>query len=122
VATGISTRLQLIDQMAAPIMAIQNAVNGLQTRFTTLDNAADIDTPALKNMSRQLEDSSLLVQRLQSNIEGIQPKSVPLEIVPNVGSLNDVTNEVLQSQQRINEQALSIDLLPKNAITDINAD
>lgn len=68
-ATGIATRLQLIDQMTAPIMAIQNAVSGLQSRFTTLDNAADIDASTLTQMQNQIALSNSAAQMLADTMQ-----------------------------------------------------
>ncbi len=41
---GIATTIRLVDQMTAPIMSINNAINNLITGFDNVENASDIDT------------------------------------------------------------------------------
>lgn len=73
---GISTTIQLVDQMTAPIMAIQHALSGLENRFHDISGAANVDAPMLTAMQNQIDmmdaSTSVLADNMQlvrDNIE-----------------------------------------------------
>ena len=62
--SGISTTLQLVDRMTAPIMSIDNAINGLINGFSGVANAADIDTASFDNIKHQVEMAGFAAEQL----------------------------------------------------------
>jgi tape measure domain-containing protein len=74
--TGIKTVVQLVDQMTAPIMAIQNAIRLATERFEALEGASNIDASSLANVKSQIDlinaGASMMEQTfvdVQNNIE-----------------------------------------------------
>lgn len=70
--TGVSTTLRLVDQMTAPIMAIQHAISGMENRFNAINNAADIDTSSLTAMQNQIDMSDAAARVLADNMQLIE--------------------------------------------------
>jgi hypothetical protein len=68
-ATGISTRLELIDRISAPIMNVTNAVNAMTAQFANVQNAADIDSSSLERMKGILSISEMTTEQMRENIE-----------------------------------------------------
>ena len=64
---GIATTLRLVDQMTAPIMAIQHAISGLETRFNDL-GAGAIDSSSFAAMQNQIEMSDAATRVLADNM------------------------------------------------------
>lgn len=65
---GIATTIRLVDQMTAPIMAIQHAISGLETRFNDLGAAGAIDSSSFAAMQNQIEMSDAATRVLADNM------------------------------------------------------
>jgi hypothetical protein len=74
---GISTTLKLVDQMTAPIMGINNAINLTTDRFRALEQASNVDAASLTAMKNQINLANAAAEMMnqtfadtQQNIEG----------------------------------------------------
>ena len=61
-SSPVSSTLRLVDQMTAPIMSIDNAINNLINGFTDVESAANFDTATFDNMKRQVEVAGFATQ------------------------------------------------------------
>jgi hypothetical protein len=131
------------DYISASLHSITNTLNLTASAFQGVQNTAshDINADSFGAIREQINAATIATQQFQNELESINPNSrvniTPtwniqsnLDVFQNtgidrlnleMGSLNDITNDVLRSQQRIGEQALGMELLPQNASWDINA-
>jgi len=82
----VSTTLRIVDQMTAPIMSIDNAINNLINGFNSVENAADIDTSTFDEMKRQVEMTGFAAEQLNQTFQVV----------------NDGINQAANSQQNFN--------------------
>ncbi|NLB61491.1 MAG: tape measure protein, partial [Clostridiales bacterium] len=61
---GIATTIRLVDQMTAPIMSINNAINNLITEFNSVESASDINTASLDGMKQQVDMANFATEQL----------------------------------------------------------
>jgi tape measure domain-containing protein len=67
--SNIKTILEIADKMTAPIMAIRHAVSGLEDRFDSLGNAAEVDSSSLLAMKNHLALNSAAARVLNDNMQ-----------------------------------------------------
>ena len=139
---AIQTSISLADNISAVLNNITNAMNMTLCAFQDVQDTSsrDINVDSFGAIRDQINAATIGIRQFEDELSSIQPKAV--EVTPvwdiesriaifqntgldrlnlEMGSLNDITNEILQSQQRIGEQALNMELLPPNASGDINA-
>ncbi|NPV89543.1 MAG: tape measure protein [Firmicutes bacterium] len=69
---GIATTIRLVDQMTAPIMSINNAINNLITGFNNVESASDINTASLEAMQRQVEVANFAAEQLNQSFRIVE--------------------------------------------------
>lgn len=69
---GIATTIRLVDQMTAPIMSINNAINNLITGFNNVENASDINTASLDAMQRQVDVANFAAEQLNQQFQLVE--------------------------------------------------
>jgi tape measure domain-containing protein len=69
---GIATTIRLVDQMTAPIMSINNAINNLITGFNNVESASDINTASLEAMQRQVEVANFAAEQLNQSFQIVE--------------------------------------------------
>jgi len=125
--------------MSAVLNNITDTLNNMVSAFQRVQ---DVAVKTFSTITEQSNAATTVTQHFKSELENGKEKNTPIEVTPvwdvqskldvfqnmgidrlnlEMGSLNDITNEVLKRQQRIGEQALNIELLPKEASWDINA-
>jgi hypothetical protein len=68
----LSTRLQLIDQMTAPIMSINNAINTMLNQLDQVESAANVNTSSLDSMQNRVNLANLAAGRLNNEFRTVQ--------------------------------------------------
>lgn len=69
---GIATTIRLVDQMTAPIMSINNAINNLITGFNNVESASDINTASLDAMQRQVDVANFAAEQLNQQFQLVE--------------------------------------------------
>lgn len=69
---GIATTIRLVDQMTAPIMSINNAINNLITGFNNVENASDINTASLDAMQHQVDMANFAAEQLNQQFSIVE--------------------------------------------------
>lgn len=69
---GIATTIRLVDQMTAPIMSINNAINNLITGFNNVESASDINTASLDAMQRQVDVANFAAEQLNQQFNLVE--------------------------------------------------
>lgn len=69
---GIATTIRLVDQMTAPIMSINNAINNLITGFNNVESASDINTASLTAMQNQVNMANFATEQLNQQFRLVE--------------------------------------------------
>lgn len=144
---SIMTGIQLADNFTVPFMRVINAVNLAVSSMEGMSQVMDsgIDTSSIEGAREQLNQATIAAQELrramesmdrtprgnqpvpqtpawtnQSNIQVFNDTGIQ-RLTNEMDSLASLSDEVFRSQQRIDSQALDMDILPQNASWDINA-
>lgn len=123
-----------------------NVINAVSMSVSTMEQMqsvmnGSIDTSAIQGIRDQMNQATIAAQQLDAAMQNIsepqmQESPTPswvnqstIQVSTNTGierltdemdSLNQMSEEVFRCQQRINDQALNMDILPRNASWDIN--
>lgn len=142
---SIQTGIQLQDNFTNVILGIINSVNLAVSAMDDMNStmSSDIDTASIQAARDQINQANAAAIRLNETFDRMTTQNVPatpaaptwtnqsnIQIFNDTGvsrltsemsALNEMSAEVFRSQQRIDRQALSMEILPQNASWDINA-
>lgn len=139
---AISTGIHLQDDFSGVMMGIINAVNLAVSSMTDMSQVMNtgINTSSLEGARDCLNQATIAARELSEALGHQEEVSLPsppawenqsnMQIFNDTGiqrltnemnALGEVSDGVLRSQQRIDSQALDMDILPPNASWDINA-
>lgn len=142
---SIQTGIQLQDNFTNVILGIINSVNLAVSAMDDMNStmSSDIDTASIQAARDQINQANAAANRLNETLDGLTLQNVPAapatpswtnqsnmqifndtgisRLTNEMGALNEMSAEVFRSQQRIDRQALSMEILPQNASWDINA-
>lgn len=140
--------VELYDGFTAPLNNIINALNLTVSAFADMQKISgnEIDTSSIEGARESINQATMAVQALEAEMEGLgsQPTTVPTPEIPKtptwqsdnfetftstgaerytqeIANANNMLNALNETQQKINEQAATIDILPANAASDLNA-
>lgn len=140
--------VELYDGFTAPLNNIINALNLTVSAFADMQKISgnEIDTSSIEGARESINQATMAVQALEAEMEalGSQPTTVPTPEIPKtptwqsdnfetftstgaerytqeIANANNMLNALNETQQKINEQAATIDILPANAASDLNA-
>ncbi len=139
---SIQTGIQLQDGFTNVMMGIINAVNLAVSSMEDMSQAVNtgVDTSSIEGARECLNQATIAAQKLSDAMgqqASVNPPSPPawqnqsnMQIFNDTGiqrltnemnSLSEISDGVFRSQQRIDGQALNMQILPPNASWDINA-
>lgn len=149
--TGINTAIELTDQITGPLMNIVNAINLTVSAFTDMQSASagSVDTASLEGARDQANAAAAAVRQLNEALgaaNGITPGTASLtppepiqpqwqtpqtiEVFQGTGmerytqeiaDTNRMLDQLAQRQQEITNSSAQMDIMPDNAIADIQA-
>ena len=134
----------MADNISATLQSITNALNMTVTAFQGVQDTAsnNIDTNAISGIREQLNAATIATQQFQDELDKVKPKTVPIEVIPiwdtetniqifqgndlarysqEVQSTNDLLIQLTSNQNQISQQAATMNLLPPNAVNEINS-
>jgi len=140
---SISSSIELQDNFTSILMNVINAVSMSVSTMEQMQSVMNgsIDTSAIQGIRDQMNQATIAAQQLDAAMQNMsepqmQEPPTPswvnqstIQVSTNTGiqrltdemdSLNQMSEEVFRCQQRINDQALNMDILPRNASWDIN--
>lgn len=140
---GIQTGIALNDNFSSVMYSVVSSVNqGISAIDGMQDTmGAPVDTTPLQGARDEINQATIAVQELNTAMQGMETPVIKSPAAPTwdtqshievfdgagldrlsgeMNSLNMLSDDVLRSQQRIGEQALQMDVLPPNAVWDIN--
>lgn len=139
--------VELYDGFTAPLNNIINALNLTVSAFADMQKISgnEIDTSSIEGARESINQATMAVQALEAEMEalGNQQTTVPTPETPKtptwqsdnfetftstgaerytqeIANVNNMLNALNETQQKINEQAATIDILPANATSDLN--
>lgn len=142
---ALQTGIELQDNFSRVFYGIVNSVNLAVSAMFDMQQAmnANIDTTSLQSAQSEINQATAAVNQLNSALANMGTPHMPenptepqwtnqsnIQVFDNTGtqrlinemfSLKDISEDVFRSQQRIDEQALGMEILPSNASWDINA-
>ncbi len=142
---SLRTGIELQDNFSSIFYGIVNSVNLAVSAMFDMQQAmnANIDTTSLQSAQNEINQATAAVNQFNSALANMGIPHIPktptepqwtnqsnIQVFNNAGtqrlinemfSLKDISEDVFRSQQRINEQALGMEILPPNASWDINA-
>ncbi len=142
---ALQTGIELQDNFSRAFYGIVNSVNLAVSAMFDMQQAmnANIDTTSLQSAQSEINQATAAVNQLNSALANMGTPHMPenptepqwtnqsnIQVFDNTGtqrlinemfSLKDISEDVFRSQQRIDEQALGMEILPSNASWDINA-
>lgn len=140
---SIRSSIELQDNFTSVLMNVINAVNMSVSTIEQMQStiSGSIDTSAIQGIRDQMNQATIAAQQLDAVMQNMSEPQMQQPPAPNwvnqstiqvstntgierltdeMDSLNQMSGEVFRSQQRINDQALNMDILPRNASWDIN--
>lgn len=140
---SIRSSIELQDNFTNVLMNVVSAVRMSASTMEQMQSAMNgsIDTSAIQGIRDQINQATIATQQLVAAMRNmsapqIQQTSTPnwvnqstIQVSTNTGiqrltdemsSLNQMSGEVFRGQQRIDNQALNMNILPRNASWDIN--
>jgi len=126
----------MTDNISAVLHTISASLNSVQSAFESVYNTAanDASVGGFDTVRAQIEAATESTAALQDQLQGVAgirwDSQNRIEVFQNTGierfqnemiSLTDITENFLQRQEQISIQAAGMELLPPNAIDDINA-
>lgn len=140
---SIRSSIELQDNFTNVLMNVVSAVRMSVSTMEQMQSAMNgsIDTSAIQGIRDQINQATIATQQLVAAMRNmsapqIQQTSTPnwvnqstIQVSTNTGiqrltdemsSLNQMSGEVFRGQQRIDNQALNMNILPRNASWDIN--
>lgn len=140
---SIRSSIELQDNFTNILMNVINAVSMSVSTMEQMQSVMNgsIDTSAIQGIRDQMNQATIAAQQLDAAMQNMsepqmQEPPTPswvnqstIQVSTNTGigrltdemdSLNQMSEEVFRCQQRINDQALNMDILPRNASWDIN--
>lgn len=142
---ALQTGIELQDNFSRVFYGIVNSVNLAVSAMFDMQQAmnANIDTTSLQSAQSEINQATAAVNQLNSALANMGTPHMPenptepqwtnqsnIQVFDNTGtqrlinemfSLKDISEDVFRNQQRIDEQALGMEILPSNASWDINA-
>lgn len=140
---GISTSIQMVDQMTPVIQSITNAMNLMVSGFYTAQSvtSAAFDTAPMAAMQQEVVNTSAELARYQQELERVQNTQVNVpeptwssvatpQVFMNSGadrfademqSANQMAQQLFQTQRQISEQARSLRVTPPGMLNDVAA-
>lgn len=139
--TGISTSIQLVDQMTAPLMNIINAVNLTVSAFSDMQSASagSVDSSTLDGLREQADAATMALQELQENMK-VTPPTPPVPVQPQwqspqtidvfsgsgmarfeqeAASANQMLTQLHRNQQIISSFSRQTDIFPAEMLGDL---
>lgn len=140
---SIRSSIELQDNFTNVLMNVISAVRMSVSTMEQMQSAMNgsIDTSAIQGIRDQINQATIATQQLDAAMQNMsapqmQRTSTPnwvnqstIQVSTNTGiqrltdemsSLNQMSEEVFRGQQRIDNQALNMNILPRNASWDIN--
>ncbi len=140
---SIRSSIELQDNFTNVLMNVISAVRMSVSTMEQMQSAMNgsIDTSAIQGIRDQINQATIATQQLDATMQNMsapqmQQTSTPnwvnqstIQVSANTGiqrltdemsSLNQMSEEVFRGQQRIDNQALNMNILPRNASWDIN--
>lgn len=140
---SIRSAIELQDNFTNVLMNVINAVNMSVSTMEQMQSVMNgpVDMSAIQGIRDQMNQATIAAQQLDAALQNISEPSMQepsttnwinqstIQVPTNTGiqrltdemdSLDQMSEEVFRSQQRINDQALNMDILPRNASWDIN--
>lgn len=140
---SIRSSIELQDNFTNVLMNVISAVRMSVSTMEQMQSAMNgsIDTSAIQGIRDQINQATIATQQLDAAMQNMsapqmQQTSTPnwvnqstIQVSTNTGiqrltdemsSLNQMSEEVFRGQQRIDNQALNMNILPRNASWDIN--
>lgn len=140
---GISTSIQMVDQMTPVIQSITNAMNLMVSGFYTAQSvtSAAFDTAPMAAMQQEVANTSAELARYQQELERVQNTQVNVpeptwssaatpQVFMNSGadrfademqSANQMAQQLFQTQRQISAQARSLRVTPPGMLNDVAA-
>lgn len=140
---GISTSIQMVDQMTPVIQSITNAMNLMVSGFYTAQSvtSAAFDTASMVAMQQEVANASAELARYQEELERVQNTQVNVpeptwssaatpQVFMNSGadrfademqSANQMAQQLFQTQRQISAQARSLRVTPPGMLNDVAA-
>ncbi len=142
---ALQTGIELQDNFSRIFYGIVNSVNLAVSAMFDMQQAmnSNIDTTSLQSAQNEINQATAAVNQFNSALANMGTPHIPktptepqwtnqsnIQVFNNAGtqrlinemfSLKDISEDVFRSQQRIDEQALGMEILPPNASWDINA-
>ena len=140
---SIRSSIELQDNFTNVLMNVINAVNMSVSTIEQMQSVMgeSVDMSAIQGIRDQMNQATIAAQQLDAAMQNMSEPQMQQPPAPNwvnqstiqvstntgierltdeMDSLNQMSGEVFRSQQRINDQALNMDILPRNASWDIN--
>ncbi len=145
IQTTIQTTIQVIDNISPVLSGINHAMQTVMSRYDSLRNAFSqaLDTTGIEEAVMELSHAEGTANQLAESMNNIvtpivESPPIPeqnwqstghIEIIDTTGiqrmkaelaSLDQLSDNVIQSQRQIDDQALKMKVLPQDAVRDIN--
>lgn len=139
---SIMTAIEIADRMTAPLLNISSSLNLVISNFESLQGLSNqgMDVSSFDGARAQLDQANMAVLELQESMQRLNDTSIrPQEQIWNIQaraqvfdttgmeranqeilSMQSLIEDVVGRQQAITEQAKWLDIIPDNAIWDIN--
>lgn len=136
------TAIEIADRMTAPLLNISSSLNLVISNFESLQGLSNqgMDVSSFDGARAQLDQANMAVLELQESMQRLNDTSIrPQEQIWNIQaraqvfdttgmeranqeilSMQSLIEDVVGRQQAITEQAKWLDIIPDNAIWDIN--